>query len=512
MLNANTEIKSKIDKLWDLFYSGGMSNPLSAIEQISYLLFMKRLEDMDFQEKKSAERRGQKYTSIFHGKENCRWSHWMHFDAETMLKHVRDIVFQFIKELRGESSFYSEAMKDAVFLIPKPSLIQEAVKIIDELNLSAQGIDIQGDIYEYLLSEISQSGKNGQFRTPRHIIRMMVELVSPRLGEKICDPAAGTSGFLIGAYNHILKENTDPESIEYDEDGAPHHLIGDKLTDKKQWKFLNEKSFFGCDFDTTMVRIALMNMVLHGITRPNLRYADTLSKGFKERALYDVILANPPFKGSVDRSDVAEDLAVSGKSGKPKTELLFLHLMLNMLIPGGRCGVIVPDGVLFGSSNAHVDTRKKILETCALEGVISMPSGVFKPYAGVSTAVLIFTKGEKTNKIWFYDMQADGYSLDDKRAKIEQNDIPDIIEKWSARDKKREPKKGERWLWVDYEEIKKNNYDLSISRYKPIEYEDVEYEKPDEISKKLLMLESEITNDIKEIQVCINQQVPSVKK
>jgi type I restriction enzyme M protein len=500
MLNAHQEIKSKIDKLWDMFYSGGMSNPLSAIEQISYLIFMKRLEDMDNQQRKAAERRSQSYTSIFKGKETCRWSHWMHFDAERMLKHVRDEVFSFIKELRGEGNFYSESMKDAVFLIPKPSLIQEAVKILDEINLSAKGIDLQGDIYEYLLSEISQSGKNGQFRTPRHIIRMIVDLVDPKLGNRICDPACGTSGFLIGAYNRILKENTDPENIEYDENGAPHNLTADKIVDKKHWEFLWEKSFFGYDFDTTMVRIGLMNMVLHGIVNPKVRYADTLSKSFKERNLYDIILANPPFKGNVDRSDVAEDLTVTGKSKTPKTELLFLNLFVNMLIPGGTCGVIVPDGVLFGSSNAHVDTRKILLEKCGLEAVISMPSGVFKPYAGVSTAALVFTKGEKTDKVWFYDMQADGYSLDDKRTKIEKNDIPDIIEKWKHRDKNKQPKKGDKWLWVDYSEIKKNNYDLSISRYKPIEYEEVDYDKPQVIMKKVLKLEKEIEHEIETIQ------------
>ncbi|MFH1761031.1 MAG: N-6 DNA methylase, partial [bacterium] len=266
MLNAHPEIKSRIDRLWNLFYSGGIANPLTAIEQISYLLFMKRLEDMDNHQKNAAKRRNLSYTSIFNKKENRRWSHWMHFDAETMLNHVRDVVFLFIKELKGEAApagtlrsgsqgnFYAESMKDAVFLIPKASLLQEAVRIIDELNLSTQGIDIQGDIYEYLLSEISQSGKNGQFRTPRHIIRMMVELTAPLLGERICDPACGTGGFLIGAFNHILMNNTDPEHIEYDEDGAPHNLIGDKIVDKKHWKFLWEKAFQGYDFDTTMVR------------------------------------------------------------------------------------------------------------------------------------------------------------------------------------------------------------------------------------------------------------------
>jgi len=500
MLTTYPEIKNKIDKLWDIFWSGGIANPLTAIEQMSYLIFMKRLEDMDDHERKTSERRGLSYVSIFKKKENCRWSHWMYFDAETMLGHVRDVVFPFIKELKGDGNFYSESMKDAVFLIPRPSLLQEAVKIIDEINLSSKGIDLQGDVYEYLLSEISTAGKNGQFRTPRHIIRMIIELIDPKLGYKICDPACGTAGFLFSAYNHILKENTDPENIEYDDEGVPHKLTADKIVDKKHWKLLWEKTFYGYDFDTTMVRIALMNMVLHGIANPNIRYSDTLSRSFRERNLYDIILANPPFKGSVDKSDIAEDLTVTGKSKKPKTELLFLNLFINMLIPGGKCGVIVPDGVLFGSSNAHKDARKILLEECGLEAIISMPSGVFKPYAGVSTAVLIFTKGEKTDKVWFYDMQADGYSLDDKRTKMEQDDIPDIIKKWKARDKNKESEKGEKWLWVDIEEIKKSDYDLSISRYKPVEYEEIVYEKPKVTIEKIKSLERNIVSEIDSIE------------
>lgn len=496
MLNSHPEIKSKIDKLWDMFYSGGLSNPLSAIEQISYLFYMKLLEDMDNRQRRLSEMKNQEYTSIFKDKEDCRWSHWIHFDAESMLKHVREVIFPFIKELRSADSFYSESMKDAVFLIPKPSLIMEAARIIDELDISTKDIDIQGDMYEYLLSEISQSGKNGQFRTPRHIIRMIVELVNPKLGNRICDPACGTAGFLIGAYNYILREHTDPQNIEYDEDGAPHYLTADRIVDEKYWEFLRKHSFYGYEFDTTMARIALMNMVLHGIPEPNIRYADTLSKRFSERNQYDIILANPPFKGNVDRSDIAEDLSVIGKSKHPKTELLFLNLFVNMLVPGGKCGVIVPDGILFGSSNAHVDIRKMLLEKCKLEAIISMPSGVFKPYAGVSTAALIFTKGEQTDKIWFYDMQADGYSLDDKRTKIEKNDIPDIIKKWKQRNKNAQPQKGEKWLWVDFDQIKENNYDLSISRYKPIEYEEIQYEKPDSILDKLLSIEREIETEL----------------
>jgi len=497
MLKSHPEIKAKIDKLWDLFFAGGMANPLTSIEQISYLIFIKRLEDMDEQKRRQAERKGQKYAGIFKGRENCRWSHWMYYEAETMLKHVRDVVFPFIKEFQGQENFYAQSMRDAVFMIPKPSLIKEAVKVLDDIDITGQGIDIQGDIYEYLLSEISQSGKNGQFRTPRHIIRMMVSLADPQLGERVCDPACGTAGFLCNAFNHILLKYTDPKNIEYDEDGAPHHLSADKLVNKKEWELLHNKTFYGYDFDTTMVRISLMNMVLHGLESPNISYADTLSKSFTQRNKYEVILANPPFKGNVDKSDIAEDLTVTGKSQTPKTELLFLNLFVNMLVPGGRCAVIVPDGVLFGSSNAHKDARKMILEQCRLDGIISMPSGVFKPYAGVSAAVMIFTKSEKTDKVWFYDMQNDGYALDDKRTKIEGSDIPDILEQWAKRDKKKQPKKGEKWLWVDYAEIKNNDYDLSLSRYKPVEYEEVKYEKPKIIINKLITLENEITKSIK---------------
>lgn len=501
MLNAYPEIKSKIDKLWNMFYAGGMPNPITAIEQISYLIFMKRLEDMDNENKRKSKLRKQEFKSIFVEKEDCRWSHWMHFDAESMLKHVRDIVFQFIKDLNGKNNLYAESMKDAVFMIPKPSLLQEAVKIIDDIKISEKGIDIQGDIYEYLLSEISQSGKNGQFRTPRHIIRMIVDLVDPILGQKICDPASGTAGFLIGAYNHILKTHTDPEHIQVDEEGQPHNLIGDKIVEKKHWKVLWEKSFYGYDFDTTMVRISLMNMVLHGISKPNLRYADTLSKKFDERECYDVILANPPFKGSIDKDDINDDLTVTGKSKKPKTELLFLNLMYNMLIPGGKCGVIVPDGVLFGSSNAHKDTRKLLLENCALQGIISMPSGVFKPYAGVSTAVIIFTKGEKTDKVWFYDMESDGYSLDDKRDKLDNfGDLPDIVKHWNKRFKEENTDRTAKHFFVPIKEIIENNYDLSINRYKEIVYEEIKYDKPKIILDRINMIEQDILKDLNELK------------
>ncbi len=487
---TDPHLKSKVDALWDRFWSGGIANPLTAIEQMSYLIFLKRLEDRDNAQKKSAERRGQPFKSIFNKHKDCRWSYWSQLPGEKMLPHVRDEVFKFLRNLGGETSSFTQHMQDAVFIIPKASLLQEAVKIIDDMHISEQNVDVQGDLYEYLLMQLTTAGKNGQFRTPRHIIRMIVKLVNPKIGNRICDPAAGTGGFLVNAYEHILEANTSADIIEYDAEGKPHHLIGDKIADKKLIKFLKSEALTGYDFDSTMSRIGAMNLMLHGIDNPNLRYADTLSKAFSEKERYEIVLANPPFKGSIDKSDLNSRFTIK----TTKTELLFLELMYDLLAIGGRCGVIVPDGVLFGTSNAHLDTRKILVDKCKLEGVISMPSGVFKPYAGVSTAVLIFQKGGTTDKVWFYDMEADGFSLDDKRQKVETNDIPDIVERWPT---KAESKKS---LLVPVEEIRANKYDLSISRYKPIEHAEVEYEKPEVIMGKVLQLEKEITSSINEIQ------------
>src|ERR1035437_8188477 len=420
MLTSSTS-KQKVDSLWDKFWSGGISNPLTAIEQMSYLIFLKRVEDMDNANIASAKRRDTKYVSMFKNNEECRWSYWSKLPGEQMLKLVRDKVFEFLRSLGSETSTFTQHMQDAYFIIPRASLLQEAVKIIEDLHITEQNIDVQGDLYEYLLSQLSTAGKNGQFRTPRHIIRMMVKLVDPKIGERICDPACGTAGFLFNAYMHILENNTSSDVLEYDEEGMPHHLIGDKIADKKLFGFLKSHALTGYDFDSTMTRIGAMNLMLHGIDNPNIRYSDTLSKGFNEKEIYDVILANPPFKGAIDASDVNSRFKISTK----KTELLFVELIYDLLVMGARAALIVPDGVLFGTSKAHIDLRKILIDKCNLEGIISMPSGVFKPYAGVSTAVIIFQKGGITDKVWFYDMHADGFSLDDKRNKIEANDIPD---------------------------------------------------------------------------------------
>lgn len=505
MLASN--LKSEIDKLWELFWSGGIANPLTAIEQISYLLFMKRLDDMDLKRKADAEWSEGDYETIFkddpkrgiEDAETLRWSHWKHFEAEKMINHVRDKVFPFIKKLNTDvDNSFSKQMKDAVFIIPKPSLLVQAVETIENLKIQEQNQDTQGDIYEYLLSELQSSGKNGQFRTPRHIIKMMAALVNPKLGQSVCDPACGTGGFLIGAYQHILRQHTSPEHITVDEEGVEHGLVGDKITDPKVWKHLKNKTFYGFDFDSTMLRIGAMNMALHGIENPNIHYLDAISKNNTEENRYDVILANPPFKGSIDKSDTHEGLTKIVQT--TKTELLFVAQMMRLLKNGGRCAVIIPDGVLFGTSNAHIAVRKKIIEEAQLEGVISMPSGVFKPYAGVSTAILIFTKGGETDKVWFYDMEADGFTLDDKRDHIKDNDIPDIVEKWSSKEKNIEPEKGEKWFWVEKSEISDNKYSLSVSNYKKIIYEAAEVGDPKLMIDQIITLEKEIESSLNELK------------
>ncbi|MEW5936649.1 MAG: class I SAM-dependent DNA methyltransferase [Candidatus Thermoplasmatota archaeon] len=491
------ELKSKIDALWERFWSGGLSNPLTSIEQMSYLIFMKRLEDMDVAEEKRARATRQPFVSIFQGREECRWTGWRHMPAEQMLEHVRDKVFPFIKNVHdGEKTLFSQNMKDAVFLIPKASLLKEAVSIIDELNIEAQNRDTQGDIYEYLLSQLKTAGKNGQFRTPRHIIRMMVALADPDVGDRICDPACGTAGFLINAYEHILRKYTSPDLAKEDEEGAFYNLIGDKLPKEQHAKLKNE-SLYGFDFDTTMVRISLMNCVLHGVSGASIEYADTLSKRYNEENKYTVVLANPPFKGSIDKSDINDMLSLK----TTKTELLFVERMMRLLQMGGRCAVIVPDGVLFGSSNAHKGLRKLLLETCQLEAVISMPSGVFKPYAGVSTAVLVFTKGDKTKRVWFYDMESDGYSLDDKRTFIDgKGDIPDIIAQFKARNARNPQDRKAKCFFVPVDEIIQNDCDLSISKYKEIEYEEVKYDPPKVILDKIEGTQKDIGTHIKELR------------
>jgi type I restriction enzyme M protein len=426
---TDAKLRSAIDALWDKLWAGGLSNPLDAIEQLSFLFFLKRLDEREQDQERAARRRGKKTAPLFKD-DKLRWSYWTQLPAVEALKHVKEKVFPFIKTLGGAGGSFAAQMENAEFKINKPSLLIEACRAIETMQISAQNQDVQGDLYEHLLSKLNTAGQNGQFRTPRHIIRMMVKMLDPRPQQRICDPAAGTCGFLVNAWQHILETHTDKRDLSYDAEGYPHGFTGSKLTNE-EWKFSQENALTGYDSDSgmTMLRIGSMNLMLHGIEMPNFRYTDTLSKVFNEERMYDLVLANPPFKGAIDASDVNPTLPVKVK----KTEILFLHLFLRLLDNGGRAAVIVPDGVLFGSSNAHVEIRKKLIEENRLDGVISMPSGVFKPYAGVSTAVLLFTKGGVTEKIWFYDMEHDGYSLDDKRNKVPENDITDLLLCWQNR-------------------------------------------------------------------------------
>jgi type I restriction enzyme M protein len=479
-------IRNQVDQVWNTFWSGGISNPLSVIEQITYLLFAKRLDDLQIAREAQANTLGQAIQDPIYedGQDHLRWSRFKDFDPERKFNVFKDEVFPFIKSLNGRAgSSYTKFMKDAVFMIPNPALLDKVVNMIDDIPMEDR--DTKGDLYEYMLSKIATAGKNGQFRTPRHIIKMMVELTAPTPTDVICDPACGTCGFLVS-------------SAEYLED---HHKA--LFRDKKLRQHFHDDMFHGSDFDSSMLRIGAMNMTLHGIDNPQIEDRDSLSEDHADkRDAYSLILANPPFKGSLDYDSTAKDLLQVSKT--KKTELLFLSLFLKQLKPGGRCACIVPDGVLFGSSKAHKTLRETIVESHKLDAVISMPSGVFKPYAGVTTAILIFTRTDSggTDKVFFYDMDADGYSLDDKRDKVDANDIPDIVVKYQQwiEGKGDFSDKKQKAFAVDKAEIADNKYDLSINRYKEVVYEEVEYDPPSVILDQLDALEKEIQADLVELR------------
>ena len=465
-------LKSQIDKVWTTFWSGGIANPLTVIEQITYLLFIRRLDELQTREEKKAALLGTTITNPIYQPEEqqLRWSVFKDMDAETMFEQFRKIdgVFDFMKN-KGVSadSAFNKYMKGATFMIPTPRLLQLVVDLLSAVDMNDR--DTKGDVYEYLLSKIASAGTNGQFRTPRHIIRMMVEMTNPTPEDVICDPAAGTSGFLVKAAEYILEKH--PEILNNAE--TRRHYESDM--------------FIGMEFDATMIRIGAMNLLLHGIENPQLNDVDALSEansGFKGKA--SLILANPPFKGSLDHDAV--DSSLSSVVKTTKTELLFLALVLRGLKLGGRAAVIVPDGVLFGSSNAHKQIRKEIIDNNQLSGVISMPSGVFKPYAGVSTAILLFTKTGSggTDKVWFYDMKADGLSLDDKRQEIAENDIADIVARWNNRHAEEGRARTDQSFFVPLNEIHRNGYDLSINRYREVEHIEKTYENPAIIINRII--------------------------
>lgn len=469
------ETRNKIDGIWTTLWTEGSTNPLTNIEQITYLLFMKNLDEMELAKEEDGELLGIKVDSIFPvDKQHYRWHQFKDLPAEDMYRLVSEEIFPFIQNLQGDEgdTAFSRYMKDARFLINKPATLQRVVDAMDRLE--ADNADMKGDIYEYLLSKLQTSGTNGQFRTPRHIIDMMVELRAPRPTDVICDPAAGTAGFLASCANYLRKNEA---KLFYDKDKARHY---------------HHTMFHGYDMDMTMLRIGAMNMMLHRVEDPQIAYRDSLSRDNTDRDVYSLILANPPFKGSLDSESVAPDLLANIKT--KKTELLFVQLILEMLQVGGRAAVIVPDGVLFGSSKAHKELRKELVESHRLEGVISMPSGVFKPYAGVSTGILLFTKTGigGTEDVWFYDMAADGYSLNDNRTPVEENDIPDIIHCFNHMADQKDKPRTEKSFTVPKEEIAENDYDLSINKYKEIQYEAVDYDPPEEILARIDDLERDI--------------------
>ena len=483
------ELKNKIDSMWDVFAAGGLVNPLDVIEQVTYLMFIHDLDDTDNVRAKESAMLGLPYKSIFAEEvqigertidgSQLKWSVFHDFPAARMYSVMQEWVFPFIKNLHGDkNSAYSKYMDDAIFKLPTPLVLSKVVDALDDiyrLMAEVKDVDIRGDVYEYLLSKIAQSGRNGQFRTPRHIIRMMVELMQPKPDDIICDPACGTSGFLVTAGEYLKEHHK--EEIFFDRQKKDHYM---------------NHMFHGFDMDRTMLRIGAMNMMLHGVDAPNIQWRDSLSGDNNDHQCYSLILANPPFAGSLDKEVVNKNLLTLTNTGK--TELLFLSLFIRSLALGGRCASIVPDGVLFGSSKAHKMLRQELVDNQRLQAVISMPSGVFKPYAGVSTAILIFTKTDHggTDKVWFYEMRADGFSLDDKRSPVQENDIPDVIARWSnLADEENRSRKDQSFL-VPVEDIRANDYDLSFNKYKEIERVAVQHEDPQTILSRIEALENDI--------------------
>ncbi len=514
------KIKNQIDEIWETIWTGGISNPLSVIEQISYLLFIKRLDEIHTQKERIAQRTKKPIVEPIFTEEQreLRWSVFRDKDPQTLYVIVRDKAFPFIKTLQGEESRFAKHMADAIFMMPDASLLDRVIQMIDDIDMKDR--DTKGDVYEYLLSKIATAGVNGQFRTPRHIIKMMVAMLKPTLTDTMCDPASGTCGFLMATAEYINQH------------------YSDELTRPENRKHYNQDLFTGFDFDTHMLRIGAMNMMLHGIEQPRIEYRDSLAEVHDgEEAIteaYSVILANPPFKGSVNVDNIAPDLLKAlgkvkpakptkeavDKDGKKKkrptekSELLFLALIIRQLKVGGRSAVIVPDGVLFGSTKAHKEIRKQLIEEQKLDAVISMPSGVFKPYAGVSTAILVFTKTNSggTDKVWFYDMQADGFSLDDKRTPLVKEDeaishsldnIPDILARWDNLDTEHAHARTEQSFMVAKDEIVSNGYDLSLNRYKEVIYEEIEYDAPDVIMARIRGLQDRMDKGLGELEEVI---------
>lgn len=499
------ELKRRVDALWTEFWQGGITNPLTVIEQITFLMYARLLDINEARDENRHKRTGKSFQRRFkEDEQHLRWSQFRHLGSDQMLPLVRDKVFPHFRATVASGTAFAEFMKDAQLMIQKPGLLVKAVNMIHELPLT-EG-DTKGDLYEHLLSKLTTAGINGQFRTPRHIIRLMVNMLEPKPTDVISDPACGTGGFLVSVMEYLLETYTSPEAVIEEKDpetGAVEKIFtGDLLEEHRE--HIRSSMFHGFDFDTTMLRIAAMNLMLHGVDDPDIHYQDTLSTGFSDKFPrqasegFDVILANPPFKGSLDFEDVHSGLLRQVKT--KKTELLFLALILRMLNTGGRSATIVPDGVLFGSSSAHRQLRQLLVDQNQLEAVISLPSGVFRPYAGVSTGILVFTKGGRTDNVFFYDVEADGLSLDDKREPVAENDLPDCLTRWRTRDPAEDTDRTSKAFFVSATEIKEAGYDLSLSRYKERVYEEEDYDPPHVILGRMKELNAEIADDLAELE------------
>ncbi len=480
------EIRNKIDKIWTDMWAGGITNPLTVIEQLTYLMFIRSLDEKELENESFEAASGEKMPKIFPQDEEgqaMRWSKFKTKDPREIYDIVGTKVFPFIKSMNGENTTaFSRYMQDAMFLIPTPQVLQKIITGLDELyEHDIKDLDMQGDLYEYMLGKLATAGQNGQFRTPKHIRDMMVRLLAPTPDDNICDPACGTAGFLVSAAEYIREK--------YEADMT-----------SEQWEHFAGNMFTGFDTDRTMLRLSAMNLMLHSITQPRIDYVDSVSKQNDIASTYDMILANPPFTGTVDTESIHDNLKTVCDT--KKTELLFVALFLRMLRKGGRCACIVPEGVLFGTTKAHKALRKELVENHRVQAVISMPSGVFKPYAGVSTAILVFTKtgAGGTDKVWFYDMKADGFSLDDKRSPIEANDIPDILARFDNLEGETGRKPTEQSFLVDKAAIAGNDYDLSINRYKEVVYEKIAYDPPAVILERLDRLNLDIATKMAELR------------
>ena len=480
-------IKNKIDNIWTIIWAGGITNPITVIEQLTYLMFIHDLDVKELETEQLENLTHTKMEKIFPqtpAGQALRWHNFKDNNAAEIFATLKDRVFPFIKNELGkdDQSAFSRYMSDALFLFPTPQIVERVVTGLDDLyQHDLSGLDVQGDLYEYMLDKLATSGKNGQFRTPAQIRNMMVRLIEPTPASKICDPACGTAGFLISSAEFIRSKY-------------------ENVMTSEQWDHFAGDMFSGFDMDKTMLRISAMNLMLHSITTPTIEYRDSVSKTNDIAEEYDIVLANPPFAGTIDKEGVSDDL--KRVCNTTKTELLFIALFLRMLKKGGRCACIVPDGVLFGTTKAHQSLRKELIENHKLQAVISMPSGVFKPYSGVSTAVLVFTKtgAGGTDKVWFYDMNADGFSLDDKRNPVAENDIPDILARFHNFAGETSRARTDQSFFVDKADIARNNYDLSINRYKEVVYEKIDYEKPDVILNRIDTLIADIAADTKKVR------------